>query len=87
MNEEKITPVTGDIPLSAAQQKRIQVYRSQIEPLREKLALLEQGVNFMLSTVVEMAGAAEGVSYSLNDEGTVLVLSGGAIVPPVKEQE
>lgn len=73
MNEQTTAAPIGNIALTAAQQKRIQVYRSQIEPLREKLALLEQGINYMLCTLVEMAGAPEGASYSLNEEGTMLI--------------
>lgn len=62
----------NEILLTVAQQKRIAVFRSQIEPLRAQIGALEQGVHAMLSTVVEMSGAPDGVSYALNDAGTVL---------------
>lgn len=70
-----------EIQLTAAQQKRVGAFRAQIEPLRSQIAALEQGVHAMLSTVVEMSGAPDGLAYSLNEAGTVLTAEGGKLLP------
>ena len=66
------------IELTPVQKQRLQTFRSQIEPMRQNIALLEQGVHAMLATVLECNGAVDGANYSLNEEGTALVLNEAA---------
>lgn len=66
------------IELTPVQQQRVQNFRRQIEPLKAQAAALEQGLHAMLSTLIEMHGASDGVHYLLTDDGAALVRNPGA---------
>lgn len=69
------------ITLTQNQQERLKRFRAQIEPLRAQIEALEQGAYAMLTTIIEIHGVPDGVTYNLSDDSSELVLKNGKPAP------